>query len=394
MPLQDILPPAIQAYQAAQDRGQQQTAVGLQQYLSILAAKQRQQQMQQQTQMQPLELALKQMQVQQGQSQLGREQQVQQLLQNWGRMPQEERQAALRMLNPQEWAKNALAEDKGQLVGPGSAIYQGGKEVYKNPVADKDTRIQAEKLLDAAGVTDPKQRADYVMKILNKQATHAPGVNVYSPSLTPGIDPTGQPVFVQASGRPDVNPRVVPNVRPMQKATSSRTEQQTRQIIGEYEAADNIIGRMISALSTGGRLPLVGAPGTAAQTLETVAGTLNRKAPSPAIDLRSMKEQLIDKMKSIAIRKESNLSNKDVERIENILGFDKLLTTSGATTRALVNVQNDLRRRRMNLDVRPDAVQTQRQSAPKTGDIVEFNGAPWRFNGGNPAEQSNWTKVQ
>jgi hypothetical protein len=57
---------------------------------------------------------------------------------------------------------------------------------------------------------------------IEKQSTHSPAVNVYSGSLTPGVDATGKPVFVQPSGRPDTPPRVVDNVFPAPKPATLR----------------------------------------------------------------------------------------------------------------------------------------------------------------------------
>lgn len=73
---------------------------------------------------------------------------------------------------------------------------------------------------DALPPGDPR-RAFYDQAI-QKQSTHSPAVNVYSGSLTPGVDAQGKPVFVQPSGRPDTPPRVVENVFPPPKPATQR----------------------------------------------------------------------------------------------------------------------------------------------------------------------------
>jgi hypothetical protein len=175
--------------------------------------------------------------------------------------------------------------------------------------------------------------------------------------MVPGVDAQGNPVFAQPSSRPDVAPRIVDNVFPAPKQSKS----QGPSIVGEYEAADQIIEKMMVGVRKGGKFGAVGLPGVASQVYETVTGTVNPNAETPAIDLRSDKEALLDKMKALAVRKDSNVSNKDVERYEAILGLDKQLTTPGAVMRALNNVREDLRRRRINLS--PEAAR--RPSAAK-----------------------------
>ena len=132
-------------------------------------------------------------------------------------------------------------------------------------------------------------------------------------------------------------------------ANAQEKQVQKQTIVGDYEEADKIITRMISQLQKGGTVGLVGLPGLASQGIETVAGTVNPSAQSPAIDIRSEKERLIEKMRSLATRKDSNFSNKDAERAENIMGLDRFLSTPGSAVRALTNIQNDMRRRRVNL---------------------------------------------
>jgi hypothetical protein len=117
---------------------------------------------------------------------------------------------------------------------------------------------------------------------------------------------------------------------------------------------------MMDGVRKGGKFGAVGLPGVASQVYETVAGTVNPNAETPAINLRSDKEALLDKMKALAVRKDSNISNQDLKRYEGILGLDEKLTTPGAVLRALNNVREDLRRRRINLS--PEAV---RRPAPK-----------------------------
>src|SRR6266853_1483843 len=89
---------------------------------------------------------------------------------------------------------------------PGGAAPQGGELVRRiaaayghNVLAEKDDRATFEKELDQAGITDPKQRADYWNQYLVKKSTHAPGVQINMPNATHfGTDPdTGKPGMFQ-----------------------------------------------------------------------------------------------------------------------------------------------------------------------------------------------------
>jgi hypothetical protein len=211
MPLQDVLPYALQAAELQKEHQRRAQQAQLQEAVQLGNLQNQRMQQQRAAEMQPLEMELMRANVQRTRGALEQQAQVQSLLQNWDKLDEPQRQAALRMLNPAAFARNALAGEKLQVVGPGGALTRGGKEVYKNA---RDERSAFAKELDAAGITDPKQRSELWAQKLKKQTSHAPGVNVYSPSLTAGVDEQGRPVFVQASGRPGVDPRVVQGVRP------------------------------------------------------------------------------------------------------------------------------------------------------------------------------------
>jgi len=375
MGLQDVLAsiPGRGAYLAQQQFDQQQTGGQLAQLLGISNFMESRQQHAIQNEMRQAQMAELQ------RKNAMAEQQAQQFETAISSLPPQ--MQALARMNPQKYAELMLKQDDLKIVPAGGVAIRGDKEVYTNPRAERDTRHPYEKLLDASGITDPAERAQRLKQFMDKQSTHPAPVNVYSTNMVPGVDANNNPVFAQPSGRPGVPPQIVPNVFPAPKGAGDKDQRQAQTNVGEYEAADQIIQQMIRSVQSGS--PVVGIPGKVAQGVEAIRGTVDQSAPSPAIDLQTQKEMLIDKMKNLATRRDSNMSNKDVERLEQVLGLDKMMTNPGAAVRAMTNVQNDLRRRRMNLDVRP-----RDSGGPRPGQVVDG----YRFKGGDPAQQSNWEK--
>lgn len=274
--------------------------------------------------------------------------------------------AAQARLAPQAYVAGQFKKPEGRVVPAGGAVVgPGGQELYRNPRAP--TPDPFERVLDAANIKDPARRQALMEQYLQKKLTHPPGTNVYASSVTPAVDAQGNPVFIQPSARSGVGPRRVEGFYPPERATDSKRKSEAGVIVGEYEAADKIIDNMLGLVQGGNPIGMVGIPGTAARVAETIAGVVSPNAPTPALDLGTQKEMLIDKMKAIALRRDSNLSNKDVERYENLLGMGAVLNTPGAAVRALGNVKEDLRRRRMMLDMGRLSRTPAAEAGPSTG---------------------------
>lgn len=74
-------------------------------------------------------------------------------------------------------------EDESVVVGEGGALVnkRNGAQLFNNPKQEKPLEI--ERMLDAAGITDPAMRARFMMQAITKQTTHAPGTNVVLPKI-------------------------------------------------------------------------------------------------------------------------------------------------------------------------------------------------------------------
>jgi hypothetical protein len=211
MPLQDVLPYALQAAELQKEHQRRAQQAQLQEAVQLGNLQNQRMQQQRAAEMQPLEMELMRANVQKTRGALENQAQMQSLLQNWDKLDEPQRQAALRMLNPAAFARNALAGEKPQVVGPGAAVVSGGKEVYKNA---RDERSAFAKELDAAGITDPRERMAAWQARVKKQTTH-PDPNIFSPGLTRVIDPnTGKEAFARTSGKAGVDPEIVTNVLP------------------------------------------------------------------------------------------------------------------------------------------------------------------------------------
>lgn len=69
-------------------------------------------------------------------------------------------------------------EDDSIVVGEGGALVnkRTGQQLYNNEKKEKPLEI--ERMLDAAGITDPMARANFLRQAITKQTTHAPGTSV------------------------------------------------------------------------------------------------------------------------------------------------------------------------------------------------------------------------
>jgi hypothetical protein len=127
------------------------------------------------------------------------------------------------------------ARRKGQPIGSGGLMKPDGTIV---PPAARPVQPPAPPQLvqlittrDALPQGHPNRAI--LDKAIEKLSTHQAPVNVYSGSLTAGVDAEGNPVFVQPSGQPGVAPRIVRGVRPPPKdATQKLPAEIQRMTIG------------------------------------------------------------------------------------------------------------------------------------------------------------------
>src|SRR3990167_2822001 len=152
---------------------------------------------------------------------------------------------ALMDYDPDSVVKSLMKGPEYQTLNEGESLYSGGKEIAKNPkqtprysnikqdeVSGKtygfdattnqwaeipgavmspksaETKnTQLEQLLDAAGVTDPKQRAKFIMQGINKEVSFAPSMMIQNfPSPTPSIGPDGKPALIQFGNKGEARP--------------------------------------------------------------------------------------------------------------------------------------------------------------------------------------------
>jgi hypothetical protein len=108
---------------------------------------------------------------------------------------------------------------QGQSIGAGGLMKPDGTIV---PPATRPQQFAPPELVRlqeyAASLPQGDPRRGPVEQRIKMLGERQGGVNVFSGSLTAGVDEQGNPVFVQPSGQPGVMPRVVPNVRPPPKA--------------------------------------------------------------------------------------------------------------------------------------------------------------------------------
>lgn len=71
-----------------------------------------------------------------------------------------------------------LSKDEAPMVvGEGGALVtKTGKTLFSNPKQEKP--LELERMLSAAGITDPAQRAKFIQQAIVKQTTHAPATSV------------------------------------------------------------------------------------------------------------------------------------------------------------------------------------------------------------------------
>lgn len=182
---------------------------------------------------------------------------------------------------------------------------------------------------------------------------HAAPVNVYTGSLTPGVDEEGKPIFVQPSGRADVPPRKVEGVYPPEKADQRKAAQKADQDRATYDSVDKQITDLEKLVkeNEGKFTGTTGAKGLAGRAAETTAGIFDPKGKTPALDVKNKKELLIATLrKSMA---DSNMSKADRDALEFAIGgFDSLWSTQGSTLNALANLRQFVKEKFKIVDVK------------------------------------------
>ena len=258
------------------------------------------------------------------------------------------------------------------LADPSHAIpelLRGNRPQNVSPLA----RLIAER--DALPTGDPR-RAAYDDAI-TKQSTHQAPVNIYSGSLTAGVDDKGNPVFVQPSGRPDTPPRVVTGVRPPPPPADKRAERELVETATTIESVRARVSRMSSLIQQ--NQAVVGPAGMARRYGEAAMGIVPGAGnmPTPALDYENEKNLMIADVRKL-IEKDPNLSNQERETLSRTLGGGTL-QTPGSAVRTLNNVLNFIEGKKLRGLPR----------APAVGTIDQG----YRFKGGNPADRGNWESV-
>lgn len=222
-----------------------------------------------------------------------------------------------------------------------------------------------------------------------KASTHQAPVNVYSGSLTAGVDAQGRPVFVQPSGRPDVPPRVVPDVFPAPKP-ADKTQEKERQKEAEAEQTVESVRARIRSLSqlVQQNPTAVGLTGMVRRGGETLAGVAESlggpSVPTPALDFQNQQALLLADVRKL-VEKDPNLSNQERETLKQTLGSGMMQTPS-SSIRAMNNVLEYVERKKLTGVSRERAIE---KRAPPVGTVQ----GGYRFKGGDPAQQENWERV-
>ena len=281
------------------------------------------------------------------------------------------------VVDPLAFAKEQITANQPKFAPSRSPGYfQNGQwvatpENQPAPAVSPLARLQNERdAIAARNPNDPrlKQYDQYIAKL----STHAPAAstNVYSGSVTPGVDAQGNSVFIQPSPKADTPPRVVEGVFPpdrvdQRKAAAADIEQgnlarSVRQRITKMSA-------LIQQNPTS-----VGLAGAARRVGEAVSGvgeSLGTPAvPTPAIDFQNEQALLLADVRRL-VEKDPNLSKDERERLYQTLGGGMFQTPSSAV-RALQGVLQYVESKKKT----PSQGRARSLARPKTE--TEFNALP------------------
>ncbi len=229
------------------------------------------------------------------------------------------------------------------------AVQQAGDIAREQAKAKPDSAAKTEWIgmpgeMKQQAVIDTK--GNIVRMLGSPIAAHSPAVNVYSGSLTPGIDTaTGKPIYVQGSGRPDVPPRKVEGVVPPEAAGVRKEDQKKAEDAATYHSIDKQITELADIVSkTQGKFTgATGIGGLIRRTGETIVGNVvNPDIPTPALDAAAKKELLVANLRKKMA--DANMSKADKEALDTAMGgITSMSATKGSTLRALENLRGFVR---------------------------------------------------
>lgn len=204
--------------------------------------------------------------------------------------------------------------------------------------------IKITEALQALPPNDP--RRPILEKRLDFLTTKGPQVEIKMP---------GGFGFQQVTG-PDGKPQIVavqvpsgggePKITPVGEPAPPESRRADKGV--PLEAIESQIDDMITLIKTGeGKFTgVVGPKSIIGKAVETGRGLVDPMAPTPAIDFDAQKQLLIANLRK-DIAGGGTFSNKDAERIEMALGAAERASTPGAAIRALQNIKEFVRNRRM-----------------------------------------------
>lgn len=103
----------------------------------------------------------------------------------------EELEHVLKLMNPKEGKTHVI---------DGSLVDDSGRVIYKGSPAELKIIQEHNALLDASGITDPKERRDSFAAYTARKGSGG-NTNVNFGGLTAGVDANGNPVFAQSSNK-------------------------------------------------------------------------------------------------------------------------------------------------------------------------------------------------
>jgi hypothetical protein len=321
--------PGLGGYLAAQQQNQQQTMGQLGQAQAVIG----------------LQGALQQQR---------QEQELRQVLAESGGDVEKAMAAALKSGNVAAAARLAPVVEAKRKQGAGQPIGAGGLRLPDGtiiPPSPRPERPQAQpeivllqRYLETLPPDSPYRTG--IQARIDKLTRDAPGVNVYSGSLTAGVDENGRPVFVQPSGRADTPPRIVPGVRPPpppadRRAEAARTEALSD--VAEIERLGNELDTLVrqnQGLVSG----VVGPQGVVGRTAELVTGAVG--GDTPALDFRNKSKLFLSSVRKM-VEKDTNLSNEERKSLTESTG-DGFWQTGASSIRARQDVMNYVKTKRIS----------------------------------------------